>query len=250
MKYFVFIFAALAGSNVLAQSKKQLAAQVDQLKTENAGLQSQIEELKKPKVVELKDTISMVSYSIGTFVAGNLKSQGGDSLQMDALAAGLKDTFEGVTPRIDQAQGMTIVQTYMQKAMALKSAKSKAANAEFLEKNKTAEGVKTTASGLQYKIITSGKGKSPSEKDKVTVHYTGKLVDGFVFDSSVERNQPLTIDVGGVIPGWTEVLQLMKEGDKWTVFIPYQLAYGEQGAGEQIPPYSTLIFDIELLKVN
>lgn len=250
MRFLFFIFTICVGFSVSAQSKKQLIGQVEQLKKENSDLKAQVDEMKKPKVIELNDTISKVSYSIGTFVGANLKGQGGDSLRVDALTAGLKDIFEGSTVRIDQAEGMAIVQSYMQQAMMAKAEHAKAENLAFLEKNKTAEGIKTTASGLQYKINATGKGKMPSAKDSVTVHYTLKLIDGTLIDSSVEKNRPLTIGASDVIPGWTEALLLMHEGDKWTLFIPYNLGYGEQGAGEQIPPYATLMFDVELLKVN
>jgi FKBP-type peptidyl-prolyl cis-trans isomerase len=108
----------------------------------------------------------------------------------------------------------------------------------------------TTPSGLQYKILTAGKGKKPTASSNVLVHYTGKTIDGNVFDSSVQRGEPITLGVSGVISGWTEALQLMKEGDKWELYIPYDLAYGERGAGAQIPPYATLIFEVELIKVN
>ena len=110
--------------------------------------------------------------------------------------------------------------------------------------------MKTTATGLQYKVVTQGKGKSPGITDRVTVHYTGKLVDGTIFDSSIQRGQPATFRVNQVIPGWTEALRMMKEGDKWILYIPYALGYGERGSPPQIPPFSTLIFEVELLKVN
>ena len=120
----------------------------------------------------------------------------------------------------------------------------------MLMENKTKEGVKTTPSGLQYKIVSEGTGKSPTTADRVTVHYTGKLTDGTIFDSSVQRGQPATFRVNQVIPGWTEALQMMQEGDKWTLYIPYTLAYGERGSPPAIPPFSTLIFEVELMKVN
>lgn len=133
--------------------------------------------------------------------------------------------------------------------MEKKALRMKAESIKFLEENKKVEGVQTTKSGLQYKVISSGKGKSPVATDKVTVHYTGKFVDGKVFDSSVGRD-PATFEVGGVIPGWTEALQLMHEGDKWMIYLPYDIAYGERGSGNDIPPYATLIFEVELIKVN
>jgi FKBP-type peptidyl-prolyl cis-trans isomerase FklB len=138
----------------------------------------------------------------------------------------------------------------MSAAADRKSASARKGGEEFLAENAKKEGVKTTASGLQYKVNNSGSGKSPALTSEVTVHYTGKLIDGTVFDSSVERGEPATFPVNGVIAGWTEALQLMKEGDKWTLYIPFQLAYGERGAGGQIPPFAALIFDVELIKVN
>ncbi|MEO5977473.1 MAG: FKBP-type peptidyl-prolyl cis-trans isomerase [Chryseolinea sp.] len=250
MRYLIVLLALTMASPIYAQSKKQLISQLDQLKKENTELKSQIEDLKKPKVVELADTVRMVSYSLGALMAGNLKSQGGDSLKVEAIAAGMGDAMKGKKLQIGAVEGMVLVQGYMQDAMALKTDRLKKENTEFLEKNKSAEGVKTTASGLQYKVISSGKGKAPKATDKVTVHYTGKLIDGSVFDSSVEKGAPATFDLTGIIPGWTEALQLMHEGDKWMIYLPSELAYGERGAGEQIPPYSTLVFDVELIKVN
>jgi FKBP-type peptidyl-prolyl cis-trans isomerase len=152
---------------------------------------------------------------------------------------------------MDQEKSSMIVQEYMQQAAIRKAAKAKAESQAFLDNNKKQGGVQVTASGLQYKVVSSGNGKMPSAQDNVTVHYTGKLLDGTVFDSSVERNEPASFGVSQVIPGWTEALQLMKEGDKWVLFIPSELAYGEQGAGGgQIPPNATLIFEVELIKVN
>lgn len=250
MRYLIVLLALTMASPIYAQSKKQLISQLDQLKKENTELKSQIEELKRPKVVELSDTVRKVSYSLGALMAGNLKSQGGDSLKVDAIAAGMEDTMTGKKLQINAVEGMVLVQGYMQEAMALKASRSKKENEEFLEKNKTADGIKVTASGLQYKVLASGNGKAPKATDKVTVHYTGRLIDGTIFDSSVEKGAPATFDLNGIIPGWTEALQLMHEGDKWTIFLPSDLAYGERGAGEQIPPYATLVFDVELIKVN
>lgn len=250
MRLSIFCLALLLATPLFSQSKKELLAEVDQLKTETDLLKSEIEKLKKPKEIELKDTLNQVSYGIGTLMASNLKMQGGDGLNADALVAGINDVYLNKTLRIDQQEAMVMVQQYMEKAMGAKANKAKSDNAAFLENNKKMEGVKITASGLQYKVITQGKGKSPVATDKVTVHYVGKLIDGSVFDSSIERNEPITFDVNGVIPGWTEALLLMHEGDKWILYVPSELAYGERGAGGQIPPYSTLVFDVELIKVN
>jgi FKBP-type peptidyl-prolyl cis-trans isomerase len=233
-----------------AQSKKELQAEVAKLKGDVAALNTQIEDLKKPKTVDLNTNDKKVAYGIGTLIASNLKQQGGDSLDIEALTFGVKDIMQNVTPKVEQQEAMAIVQEYMQKKMEKKSSAAKEIGQKFLEANKTREGVKVTPSGLQYKVITAGNGKSPKAADNVTVHYTGKLIDGTVFDSSVERGEPATFGVGQVIPGWTEALQMMKEGDKWMLFIPSDLAYGERGAGGQIPPHSTLIFEVELLKVN
>jgi FKBP-type peptidyl-prolyl cis-trans isomerase FklB len=134
--------------------------------------------------------------------------------------------------------------------MEKRAEKAKVESARFLDENKKKAGVKTTSSGLQYEVITAGKGKSPKAEDQVTVHYVGKLTDGTVFDSSVDRGEPAIFGVNQVIPGWTEALQLMKEGDKWLLTIPESLAYGERGAGGHIPPFATLVFELELIKVN
>jgi FKBP-type peptidyl-prolyl cis-trans isomerase FklB len=243
MKIIVLCFSLVMSTALYAQSKKELQAQVNTLKAE-------IEELKKPKDVALTDKHKKASYGLGVLVANNLKSQGGDSLDLESLTVGINDVFLNKTLKMDQQEAMMTVQPYMQAVMEKKSAKLREDSKVFLDENKTKEGVVTTASGLQYKVITSGKGKQAGPNDNVTVHYTGKLVDGTVFDSSVESNEPATFGVSEVIPGWTEALQLMREGDKWMLFIPHELAYGERGAGQQIPPYATLVFEVELLKVN
>ena len=169
-----------------------------------------------------------------------------------ALAAGLADTIAGKSA-LSREEMMETISAFQKELMAKMEAKQKNAEKDgkaFLEANGKKEGVKTTASGLQYKVIKSGKGKSPKASDKVKVHYHGTLIDGTVFDSSVERNDPITFPVNGVIPGWVEGLQLMKEGDKFQFVIPSNLAYGEQGAGGKIGPNSTLIFDVELISVE
>lgn len=250
MRLIILCLAIFVATPLFSQSKKELLVQVDQLKKETDVLKTEIEKLKKPKEIELKDTLNQVSYGIGTLMASNLRMQGGDGLNADALVAGINDVYQNKTLRIGQQEAMVMVQQYMEKAMEEKANKVRSENAAYLENNKKMEGVKTTASGLQYKVITQGKGKAPVATDKVTVHYVGKLIDESVFDSSIARNEPITFDVNGVIPGWTEALLLMHEGDKWMLYVPQELGYGERGAGGQIPPYSTLVFEVELIKVN
>lgn len=250
MRLIILCLAIFVATPLFSQSKKELLVQVDQLKKETDVLKTEIEKLKKPKEIELKDTLNQVSYGIGTLMASNLRMQGGDGLNADALVAGINDVYQNKTLRIGQQEAMVMVQQYMEKAMEKKANKVRSENAAYLENNKKMEGVKTTASGLQYKVITQGKGKAPVATDKVTVHYVGKLIDESVFDSSIARNEPITFDVNGVIPGWTEALLLMHEGDKWMLYVPQELGYGERGAGGQIPPYSTLVFEVELIKVN
>ena len=250
MRHIIIAILLLASINSMAQSKKELAAQIESLKKENQKLQNDIAELKKPKPVILNDTIQKVSYSLGSLLAGNIKRQGADSIKLDAVAAGFKDIYSGADLQVPEEEGMQLVQAYMQKVALLRTQRMRAEGELFLANNKKQPGVITTASGLQYKVNTAGTGKTPKANDKVTVNYTGKLVDGTVFDSSIARNEPATFEVSGIIEGWTEALQLMHEGDKWTIYIPSELGYGDQGAGTQIPPYAPLIFDVELIKVN
>jgi len=250
MRVLILFLFVVAGTTVSAQSKKELAAEAARLNTELTTLKAQLTELQKPKVANLSDEHKKASYGLGVLVATNLKGQGGDSLDLESLYFGIQDVFQKKELIIKEQECSMIVQTYMQQAMETKVTKMKAEGQAFLESNKGKEGVKVTASGLQYKVISAGSGKTPSASDNVTVHYTGKLVDGTPFDSSVERGQPATFGVGQVISGWTEALQLMREGDKWILFIPSELGYGERGAGGKIPPHSTLIFEVELIKVN
>ncbi len=250
MKLFVFAFVMLISSTLFAQSKKELVAEVAQQKAEIENLKAEIAELKKPKEVVINNEHQRASYGVGVIMASNLKGQGGDSLDVDVLSQAIKDFYENKTLKISQQECMPIVQQYMQAATEKKSEHMKKENLAFLERNKTTEGVKVTASGLQYKVVSSGTGKSPSATDNVTVHYTGKTIDGNVFDSSVQRGQPASFGLGQVIRGWTEGLQLMHEGDKFIFYIPQELGYGERGAGGQIPPFATLIFEVELIKVN
>ena len=240
---FCFLILLSGITPALAQSKKELLAEVEKLKAE-------ITELKKPKEVNLEDSHEKASYGLGVLMGANAKAQAGDSLDLDAVMVGMTDAFGSKELKMTQEECGMVVQKYIQEIREVKSASAKKEGQTFLEENKKKEGVKVTASGLQYKVIEEGQGKSPGPTDGVTVHYTGKLTDGTVFDSSVERGEPISLSLDGVIAGWTEGIQLMKEGGKLMLYIPYTLGYGERGAGAQIPPYSTLIFEVELLKVN
>ncbi|HYG38900.1 MAG TPA: FKBP-type peptidyl-prolyl cis-trans isomerase [Cytophagales bacterium] len=198
----------------------------------------------------LNSEIDSISYSMGISIAKNIKSQGLDSVNAEAFAKGLKDVFNNDSLLIDSEEGQNMLATYFQKIHNEKLEANASAGRKFLEENKTKEGVRTTESGLQYQVIKEGTGPTPVLSDRVKVHYHGTLIDGTVFDSSVDRGEPVTFAVNAVIPGWTEALQLMKVGSKYKVFIPSELAYGERGAPPVIGPNSTLIFDIELLGIE
>jgi len=204
----------------------------------------------------LKDKKEKVSYSIGVDIGNTMKKQSMD-IDPDVLAKGLKDAFTGgKTLMTEQEVTETLnglrmeMMAKQQERMKEAGEKNKKEGEAFLAENKKKEGVVTLPSGLQYKVITEGTGKMPKLTDTVTVNYKGTLIDGTEFDSSYKRGQPATFPVNGVIPGWTEALQLMKEGSKWQVFIPSNLAYGERGAGNQITPNAVLIFDVELISVK
>ncbi len=205
------------------------------------------------KEVQLNTEVDTVSYSLGISIGENLKSQGIKEINYDAFAKALSDALSEDTTvenQITVESAQVIIQNYFQKVYTAKMEENKKAGENFLAENKGKEGVKTLESGIQYKVIKEGKGEVPAAEDKVTVHYTGYKLDGTVFDSSVERGQPATFPVNQVIPGWTEILQLMPVGSKWKVFIPAELAYGERPPrGANIEPNSTLIFDIELLSI-
>lgn len=204
---------------------------------------------KNNQEMELKTELDSISYGLGVSIAQNLKTQGITELDATALSKGLEDAIGGKELKLKEEEIGAMLNAFMQKKAEEKSKGVIEAGKQFLVENAKRSEVTTLPSGLQYEIITEGTGAKPSADDQVTTHYTGKLIDGTVFDSSVERGQPATFPVGGVIKGWTEALLLMPVGSKWKLFIPYDLAYGERGAGAQIGPYSTLVFDIELLEI-
>ena len=197
-----------------------------------------------------------VSYALGLNIGKQLSQMGAESLNIDDFAQAIKDVLAG-NEQMTVAESQKAVNQFFQEAEAKQRAKAaemgKAAKAEgekYLADNAKKDGVITTKSGLQYMVIKEGTGKSPKAADSVKCHYEGFLIDGTVFDSSIQRGEPATFPLGGVIAGWTEGLQLMKEGGKTRFFIPYNLAYGESGAAGSIPPYAALIFAVELIEVK
>jgi len=205
----------------------------------------------KPKEsVNLITELDSVSYSLGVNIGENIKKQFED-INLDNFEAGIKDVLEKeLEPKITDNQAQAIINSYFSKKQQKQSESVIEEGINFLRENGKREGVTTLASGLQYEIIDDGTGPKPTIEDNVTTHYHGKLIDGTVFDSSVDRGEPASFPVGGVIKGWTEALQLMSVGSKWKLYVPYDLAYGERGAGGQIGPYSTLIFEVELISIN
>jgi FKBP-type peptidyl-prolyl cis-trans isomerase FklB len=189
------------------------------------------------------------SYAIGMLIAGSLQSQGITEVNAAKLAEGVADAMAGKS-KMPTEQAQQLFQSYSAASASKKFAGAKEEGAKFLAENKKKPSITTTASGLQYEVIKMGTGAKPGPTDKVATHYHGTLLDGKVFDSSVERKEAIEFPVNGVIAGWTEALQLMPTGSKFRLYIPYNLAYGERGAGGSIGPYSTLIFDVELLGVN
>lgn len=193
----------------------------------------------------LKNQKEKVSYIIGMDIGNNLKKQSVDA-DPNSLLRGIQDALSGAKPLLSKEEIQETMVAF-QKEMA---EKQKQRGEAFLSENKKKEGIKTLPSGLQYKIIKAGTGKKPKSNDTVTVNYRGMLIDGTEFDSSFRRGQPATFPVSGVIPGWTEAMQLMAEGAKWELFVPPNLAYGERGAGGLIGPNATLIFEVELISVQ
>jgi len=198
----------------------------------------------------LNTEMEKVSYSLGVNVAKSVKNQGLESIDSEAIAQAFTDVFEGNELKISEQESNVILQEYFGKLAQKAQSANVEAGQKFLAENGKRDGVVTTATGLQYEVLAEGSGDSPKETEQVTVHYHGTLIDGTVFDSSVERGQPATFPVNGVIPGWVEALQLMKPGAKYKLFIPSNLAYGERGAGGSIGPNATLIFEVELISIG
>ncbi len=191
-----------------------------------------------------------VSYALGMSIANNLMASGIKNLNTEEFVKAIKASLAGEQPAMSVMEAQQVLNDYFTKLQEEQTAAVKAEGEAFLAENAKKEGVVTLPSGLQYKVLNAGTGATPKASDSVECHYEGRLIDGSVFDSSYQRGETATFGVTQVIAGWVEALQLMKEGDKWQLYIPYNLAYGERGAGAQIPPYATLIFDVELVKVK
>lgn len=195
---------------------------------------------------------AQASYGIGLQVGQQLQESGLEGLQPETLLAGLRDALEGNSPAVSVDVLHRALREIHERAEAVREERVKeqaAEGAKYLEENRQRDGVNLTESGLQFRVLTQGEGAIPSRQDRVKVHYTGKLIDGTVFDSSVQRGVPAEFPVSGVIAGWIEALTLMPVGSKWELAIPQHLAYGERGAGASIPPFSTLVFEVELLEI-
>lgn len=197
-----------------------------------------------------------LSYALGIGIGSQLAGMGAKGLNIDDFAQAVKDVISGTPLKVNNAEAQSLVQAFFQEqeekqraAVAEAGKVAKAAGESFLAENAKKEGVVVLPSGLQYQVLKEGNGKKPSATDQVKCHYEGTLIDGTIFDSSYQRNEPATFGLNQVIAGWTEGVQLMSEGAKYRFFIPYNLAYGEHGAGAQIPPFAALVFDVELLKV-
>jgi FKBP-type peptidyl-prolyl cis-trans isomerase len=190
------------------------------------------------------------SYALGMLLGANMKSNGLTDVKLDDFMAGFKAGLSGGETKMSQAEAQSAVQAALTAAKEKKSADNLAAGKAFLAANGKKAGVTVTASGLQYEVLTAGTGAKPSASDTVKVNYEGKLIDGKVFDSSYARGEPATFPLSNIIPGWTEGLQLMQVGSKYRLYLPSELAYGDQGAGDTIEPNSVLVFDVELLAIE
>ena len=189
------------------------------------------------------------SYGLGMGIGQNLASMGVSNMSIEDFVKGIKDVLTGAKTEMSHSEAQAVVNEHFKKLAEEAYAQNKTSGEAFLAENAKKNGVVTLPSGLQYEVLAEGDGKKPSATDRVQCHYEGTLIDGTIFDSSIKRGEPAVFGVNQVIKGWVEALQLMQEGAKWRLYIPYDMAYGANGAGEMIPPYSALIFDVELIKV-
>jgi FKBP-type peptidyl-prolyl cis-trans isomerase FklB len=228
MKRIIVIGLMLANVAGIAQVKKKMAV--------------------APAQPTLKNSIDSLSYALGMSAGSFYKQQGMAGLNTAVCSKGMNDALKSGKTLLNEQQANAIIMSFVQKESAEKAAGNKKAGAEFLAANKTKPGVVVLPSGLQYMILKEGTGPKPTATDKVKCHYEGSLIDGSVFESSIKNGKPIDFNVNGVIPGWTQALQLMPVGSKWRLFIPSDLGYGDQGSGA-IKPGATLIFDVELLEI-
>lgn len=198
---------------------------------------------------KLSGELERFSYALGMSVASNLIKSGVKAINPEALMLAVTDTYNGEMPKMMPEEANKILESFMSDANQTAAKENLEEGLKFLAENRSEKGVVELPSGLQYKVLAEGDGESPGVDDEVKCHYHGSLVDGTVFDSSVERGQPAVFPVNGVIQGWVEALQLMPVGSKWRLYVPPELGYGEQGAGNAIGPNSTLVFDVELLEI-
>ena len=214
------------------------------------GLTSCQAQKKESNKNSLSTQTDSVSYGIGLSIGQSLKKDNLNEIDADLIASGIKAVFKSDSSLMKPAQAQIVIQRYMQANAQKKGQANLEKGKKFMEDNGKKEGVITLPSGLQYQIVKAGNGAKPSSTDKVTVHYHGTLIDGKIFDSSVQRGQPAQFPVNQVIPGWTEALQLMTVGSKWKLWIPANLAYGERSPGGVIGPNETLVFDVELISID
>jgi len=189
------------------------------------------------------------SYALGLSISSNLIQSGVKTIEPGNFMLALEDIFTGQAPKLTPDEANRILQEFMEKQQSGQGKENLEQGLQFLAENREKKGVKETASGLQYEVLVEGDGEKPSPADQVKCHYHGTLIDGTVFDSSVQRGEPATFPVNGVIQGWVEALQMMSTGSKWRLYVPSDLAYGDRGAGGAIGPHTTLIFDVELLEI-
>ncbi len=246
---FTIVFISLISFGVTAQTKGPKKPMPKQATT---TAKSKVITVGTPNsgAISIKTDNDSLSYAIGVNIGQSLKQQGLEGIDLNLLKSAMNDILKGNTLMISAEQCMPVIMASMKKVQEKKFAPVKAEGEKFMTENGKKEGVTSLPSGLQYTIMKKGEGELPKASDKVNVHYHGTLLNGNVFDSSVDRGSPASFGVTQVIAGWVEALQLMPVGSKWKLFIPSALAYGERGAGENIPPFSTLIFEVELLSIE
>lgn len=254
-KAILLIILSAAGTSMFAQQKPATTAK-PKTTTTAAGTKPKTTAAAvkpKPKAATpqpaLRTALDSLSYALGLSLSKFYKEQGVRSINTTLISKAINDFYKGGKPLLNEEEVNMSISNYLQQLKAEKAAANKQAGQAFLNSNKTKPGVVTLPSGLQYQVIKEGTGPKPTATDKVKCHYHGTLIDGTVFDSSVDRGQPIDFPVNGVIKGWVEALQLMPVGSKWKLFIPSDLAYGDNQAGPTIKPGSTLIFDVELLEI-